>query len=80
MPVADRAYAPGGFGYVGGLEHTFSQPLGGTDDDPLYQDVRIARESDSDGIFAYRSMLPPRVAMASPCISWCPPWTARARS
>jgi hypothetical protein len=52
--VADRAYAPGGFGYVGGLEHTFNQPIGGTDDDPLYQDVRVAREGSSDGIFAYR--------------------------
>jgi hypothetical protein len=52
--VADRAYAPGGFGYVGGLEHTFNQPIGGTDDDPLYQDIRVAREGDGDGIFAYR--------------------------
>jgi hypothetical protein len=52
--VADRAYAPGGFGYVGGLEHTFNQPIGGTDDDPLYQDVRVAREGNGDGIFAYR--------------------------
>jgi hypothetical protein len=52
--VADRAYLPGGFGYVGGLEHTFNQPIGGTDDDPLYQDVRVAREGNGDGIFAYR--------------------------
>jgi hypothetical protein len=52
--VADRAYAPGGFGYVGGLERRFNQPIGGTDDDPLYQDVRVAREGDADGIFSYR--------------------------
>jgi hypothetical protein len=52
--LADRAYMPGGFGYVGGLERRFNQPIGGTDDDPLYQDVRVAREGDGDGIFAYR--------------------------
>ena len=52
--VADRAYVPGGFGYVDGLEHTFSRPIGGTDDDPLYQDVRVAREGNGDGIFSYR--------------------------
>jgi hypothetical protein len=52
--VADRAYTPGGFGYVGGATRTFDQPVGGTDDDPLYQDVRVAREGNGDGIFAYR--------------------------
>jgi hypothetical protein len=52
--VADRAYAPGSFGYVGGVARHFDQPIGGTDDDPLYQDVRLARQGDSDGIFSYR--------------------------
>jgi hypothetical protein len=52
--VADRAYAPGGFGYVGGVARLFDQPIGGTDDDPLYQDVRLARRGNSDGIFSYR--------------------------
>jgi hypothetical protein len=52
--VGDRAYTPGGVGYVGGLERRFNQPIGGTDDDPLYQDVRVAREGDGDGIFSYR--------------------------
>jgi hypothetical protein len=52
--VADRAYLAGSFGYVGGLEHRFNQPIGGTDDDPLYQNVRLARDADRDGIFAYR--------------------------
>jgi hypothetical protein len=56
--VADRAYVPGGFGYFGGLEHTFDQPIGGTDDDPLYQDVRVARKGDGDGIFSYRFDVP----------------------
>jgi hypothetical protein len=52
--VEDRGYPLGGFGYVGGGQRHFNQPIGGTDDDPLYQDVRIAREGDADGIFAYR--------------------------
>jgi hypothetical protein len=50
---ADRAYTPGRFGYVGGVARRFSQPIGGTDDDPLYQDVRLAR-AGVDGSFAYR--------------------------
>ena len=57
--LADRAYAPGGFGYVGGEARLFDQPIGGTDDDPLYQDVRLARPGDSDGSFAYRFDMPP---------------------
>jgi hypothetical protein len=57
--VADRAYAPGGFGYIGGLERRFNAPVGGTDDDALYQDVRVAREGDTeDGIFSYRFDVP----------------------
>jgi hypothetical protein len=52
--VGDRAYELGGVGYVGGHQRHFSQPIGGTDDDPLYQDVRMARGQDSDGSFAYR--------------------------
>jgi hypothetical protein len=56
--VADRGYAPGGFGHVGGLARHFDQPIGGTDDDPLYQDVRVARRGDSDGVFSYRFDVP----------------------
>jgi hypothetical protein len=52
--AADRAYGPAGFGYAGGLRHTFDQPIGGTDDDPLYQDVRVARAGNGDGVFSYR--------------------------
>jgi hypothetical protein len=48
--VADQAYAAGSFGYVGGRARTFSQPIGGTEDDPLYQDLRLVR----DGSFLYR--------------------------
>ena len=52
--VADRAYPLGGFGHVGGVARHFNQPIGGTDDDPLFQDVRVGRRGDSDGIFSYR--------------------------
>jgi hypothetical protein len=52
--VADRAYAPGSFGYIGGVARHFDQPIGGTDDDLLYQDVRLARSGPSDGSFSYR--------------------------
>ena len=45
MFVADRPYAPGSFGYVGGEARHFDQPIGGTDDDPLYQDVRVGAEA-----------------------------------
>jgi hypothetical protein len=52
--VADRAYSTGGFGYVGGREHRSSEPIGGTNDDRLYQDLRLAREGERDGKFSYR--------------------------
>jgi hypothetical protein len=55
--LADRAYAPRRFGYIGGLARRFTQPIGGTDDDPLYQDVRLAR-TGADGSFAYRFDVP----------------------
>jgi len=40
--VADQAYTPGSFGYVGGTTSSFPNPIGNTDDDPLYQDLRRA--------------------------------------
>ena len=52
--VADRGYRAGRFGYVGGLKRTFSQPIGGTDDDPLYQEVRVVLEGTGNGAFDYR--------------------------
>lgn len=40
---ADRAWAPGGFGYLGaGWTNTSRQPIAGTEDDPLYQTQREA--------------------------------------
>ena len=48
--VADQAYATGSFGYVGGSARTFNNPIGNTDDDPLYQDLRLVR----NGSFFYR--------------------------
>lgn len=39
--VVDRAYAPGGYGYVGrGGDSRSSRAIAGTDDDPLYQNLR----------------------------------------
>jgi len=51
---ADQAYARGGYGYVGGKQRTFGNPIGGTNDDPLYQSLRFVRE----GSFAYRFEAP----------------------
>jgi hypothetical protein len=34
---ADKAYAPGSWGYVGGSAYAIARPINGTDDDPLYQ-------------------------------------------
>jgi len=48
--VADQAYATGSFGYVGGRARTFSNPIGNTEDDPLYQDLRLV----FNGSFFYR--------------------------
>jgi len=48
--VADRAYTTGSFGYIGGNARTFSNPIAGTNDDPLYQDLRQVR----NGSFFYR--------------------------
>lgn len=48
--VTDRAYAPGSFGYLGGTRRRFSNPVGGTNDDALFQDLRFV----SAGSFSYR--------------------------
>lgn len=48
--VADQAYATGSFGFVGGSRRRFSSPIGGTLDDPLYQDLRVVLS----GSFFYR--------------------------
>jgi subtilisin family serine protease len=46
--VADQAWAPGGFGYVGpGFVETSTKPISGTDDDNLFQTQRT-------GMAAYR--------------------------
>jgi subtilisin family serine protease len=44
--AADQVYSPGSFGYVG-ASSTFStsDPIAGTEDDPLYQDQRIGMSS-----------------------------------
>lgn len=46
--AADQAYSSGSFGYDGaGSTFSTSDPIGGTEDDPLYQDQRV-------GMTAYR--------------------------
>lgn len=45
---ADQAYTPGSWGYQGGQVFSTNQPIGGTDDDPLYQ---VERYSVSAYIF-----------------------------
>jgi len=47
---ADQAYTSGSFGFVGGRTFNFANAIGGTNDDPLYQDVRFNTESP----FSYR--------------------------
>jgi len=47
--VADRAYSPGGFGYLGGKAFTKAHAIAGTQDDLLYQSYRGAAQS-----FEYR--------------------------
>lgn len=38
--VAEQAYVPGSAGYTGGEIGNFPSPISGTEDDPLYQDMR----------------------------------------
>ena len=47
--VADQAYSPGGFGYLGGKAFNTTHAIGGTNDDPLYQSYRGGVQS-----FEYR--------------------------
>ncbi len=47
--VADQAYTSGSFGFEGGREFSFTNAIGGTTDDLLYQDIRGER-----GSFFYR--------------------------
>jgi hypothetical protein len=50
--AADQAYGSGGFGYVGASStRSTNQPIAGTDDDALYQTLRL-------GMSAYRVDLP----------------------
>ena len=39
--VADKAFTPGDFGYTDGATNTYPDPVSGTSDDALYQDVRL---------------------------------------
>lgn len=43
--TADQAYAPGGFGYVGGNVYQTLSPILGTIDDPIYQTERYGMPS-----------------------------------
>jgi hypothetical protein len=44
--AADQAYSPGSFGYVGpGSTDSTSDPIAGTEDDPLYQSQRVGMSS-----------------------------------
>ena len=47
---ADQVYTSGSFGFVGGRTFNFTNAIGGTNDDPLYQDVRF----NNEGPFSYR--------------------------
>jgi hypothetical protein len=49
--ATDRAFSAGGFGYVGGQSRSSSGAIGGTERDPLYQDLRT-------GMSAYRFAVP----------------------
>ncbi len=49
--AADRAFTPGGFGYVGGSTRSTTADIAGTDRDPLYSDLR-------QGMTAYRFTVP----------------------
>jgi chitinase len=51
---ADRAYASGGWGYVGGKTYSANVPIAGTLDDALYQAERW-------GMSVYRFDLPPGI-------------------
>ena len=48
---ADRAYSPGSWGYVGGNSYRTTDPIGNTQDDPLYQAERY-------GNFSYQFDVP----------------------
>lgn len=48
---ADQAYVPGGWGYVGGRTYERTDPIGNTEDDPLYQTERYRMD-------AYRFAVP----------------------
>ena len=48
---ADRPYSPGSWGYVGGTSHHTTDPIGNTQDDPLYQSERY-------GDFSYKFDVP----------------------
>ncbi|MFQ5629052.1 MAG: malectin domain-containing carbohydrate-binding protein [bacterium] len=43
--VADQAYTAGSYGYSGGLTFNVPNPIGGTTDDLLYQDLRAQGQS-----------------------------------
>jgi len=49
--ATDRAFSAGGFGYVGGTPRSTTGAIGGTERDPLYQDLR-------QGMSAYRFAVP----------------------
>ena len=53
--VADQAYTAGSFGFVGGTANTFTNPIGGTTDDALYQALRRTSTTTS---FSYRFDVP----------------------
>jgi hypothetical protein len=45
--VADKTYVAGDFGYVGGKTLSSNNPVAGTTDDPLYQDMRKSQASNT---------------------------------
>jgi len=53
--AADKKYAAGSWGYIGGTAYGVSAAIGGTDDDPLYQKERYWTASAQPG---YRFAVP----------------------
>lgn len=53
--VADQAYTAGSFGFIGGATSTFTNSIGGTTDDVLYQSIRRTSTITS---FSYRFDVP----------------------
>jgi hypothetical protein len=69
--VADQAFTTGGFGYINGSSQSYTNPIAGTTDDLLYQNVRRRNGSN----FQYDFTVPTgtysvTLHMMSPATNW----------